>query len=245
MAKNFGAGYCIHCRRHFDQLTSDHIFPEAWYSDATPADLEKWQAPACKGCNAEYGKIERRLLQRMALATDPWVPGASGIGEKALRSFDPRVAKTEKDKKHRKAARDKMARESERVDVLPDVDVLLPNVGTIQEGTNGYLTIGVDEIDIGRFVKKIVLGITYLRTGTVLPAQYEVRVIRPSEHSKIPDEWLATSREIFERLPSFVVHRHYVPDDPFMAFFRFFLWERFEFVAAIIKKTVVQSEGDA
>lgn len=54
----------------------------------------------------------------MALATDPWVPGASGIGEKALRIFDPAAAKGDKDRKHREAAREKMAREFQRVDAL-------------------------------------------------------------------------------------------------------------------------------
>jgi len=243
VAKSFGSGHCIHCRGYFDELTSDHIFPDAWYSDMTPAEAEKWQAPACNTCNSEYGKIERRLLQRMALATDPWVAGASGVGEKALRSFDPREAKGKKDRQHREGARAKMARALVRVEDLADADVLLPNVGTIQPGLGGYLTIEVDETDVGRLVKKVVLGITHLRTGTILPNQYEVRVIRPSEHGKIDDSWFLTSHETFERPPSFIVHRHYVPDDPYMAFFRFYLWERFEFFAAIIKKAVPSTEA--
>ena len=43
------------------------MFPKAWYPDATPKDLEKWQIPSCLDCNQRYGKIENDLLGRVAL----------------------------------------------------------------------------------------------------------------------------------------------------------------------------------
>ena len=234
MAKRFGAGQCIHCQTYVDQLTSDHIFPESWYPDTTPLGLEKWQAPSCKSCNSEHGKIERRLLQQLGLGTDPWVSGAAGIGEKALRSFDPRVAKNDKDRKARENARDKVARELQQMSQFPAGDVL-PNIGTIQAGGGeGYAVTEVSAADIGRVVKKIVLGITYLRTGQILPRKYRVAVLSPSENAKLPESWLHTSRDVFVRPPGFLVHRHYVDDDEFAAFFSIFIWERYEFCAAIV-----------
>ena len=40
-------GRCVHCLKDNVVLTSDHMFPKAWYPDATPENLEKWQFPAC------------------------------------------------------------------------------------------------------------------------------------------------------------------------------------------------------
>lgn len=63
-------GKCVHCLRDPVELTSDHMFPKAWYPDTTPEDLEKWQIPSCFECNQRLGKLENDLLGRVALALD-------------------------------------------------------------------------------------------------------------------------------------------------------------------------------
>src|SRR5258707_602015 len=76
MAKK--TGKCVHCLKDNVELTSDHMFPKAWYPDATPKDLEKWQIPSCLDCNQRYGKLENDLLGRVALTLDaknPLLPG--------------------------------------------------------------------------------------------------------------------------------------------------------------------------
>jgi len=242
--KHFGPGQCIHCRRNFENLTSDHVFPLSWYPDSTPLTLEKWQAPACEACNAGHGKAERRLLQSLALGTDPWVAGAMGVGEKALRSIDPRAAKTKKDQQERQKAQDKFRRETKHASAIPGGDVL-PNIGTIvPTDERGYVMGKVSAADVELLVRKIVRGITYLRTGQVIPDHYEIMVIPPSKIHKLPESWLQTSREIFERLPGFRVDRHYDPDDLFVAFFRIFIWERYEF-CAIVTNSLFRPEPTA
>jgi len=232
VAKKFGAGICIHCGEDCDDLTSDHILPESWYLDGA-SDIEKWQAPACKPCNGRLGAIERRLLQKLALGTDPENDLTESVSEKALRSFDPRVAKKESDRVHREKARDKVARELRKVTELPN-EVFLPNIGPVHDARDGYAITEVAAADIVALVGKFVRGITYLRLNRALPKEYTVRVFNLPEISKLFPEWLATSKEIFE-LPGFRVERHPVPDDDFLALFRIFLWGRYEFAAVVAK----------
>ena len=58
---------CIHCLRFCEYLTEDHILPESWYPNNTPANIEKWVAPACNKCNSELGKIEEERVKQQAL----------------------------------------------------------------------------------------------------------------------------------------------------------------------------------
>ena len=146
------------------------------------------------------------------------------------------MAKNDKDRKAREDARGKVARELQRIPEVPTGDVL-PNIGTIQAGGGEeYAVTEVSAADVGRIVKKIVLGVTYLRTGRILPDKYRVAVLAPSANAKLPEFWLQTSREVFERPPGFRVDRHYVDNDEVGAFFRIFIWERYEFCAAIVNK---------
>lgn len=233
MGKKFRSGVCIHCGEHFDDLTSDHVLPEAWYLDAS-TDIEKWQAPSCKACNARLGTVERRLLQKLALGTHPETDGTESVSEKALRSFDPRVANNDRDREHREKARDKVARELREVSELPD-ETLLPNLGPIHKSEDGYAITEVSKGDIVALVGKFVRGITFLRSDRALPKEYVVRVFRLSEIRKLFPEWLATNKEIFE-FAGFRVERHPVPDDEFIALFRIFLWHRFQFAAVVAKR---------
>lgn len=106
MAKNPNVGKCVHCLKDNVELTSDHLFPKAWYPDAAPKDLEKWQIPSCLECNQRYGKIENDLLGRVALTLDANNPASAGLAEKALPAINPAGARNEGDA----AARDARAK---------------------------------------------------------------------------------------------------------------------------------------
>jgi len=49
----------------------DHVFPESWYPQTTPSNLEKWKIPSCIRCNSALGMMEDRLLIQLAHALDP------------------------------------------------------------------------------------------------------------------------------------------------------------------------------
>ena len=233
MAKRFGPGTCIHCGEPSDKLTNDHIFPDGWYPDSTPRGLEKWQAPSCEACNAEYGKLERRLFQQLAMGVEPWVVGGEGIGERALRGCDPRAAKSDDDKKHREGAREKLRRRMKELPVIPLSTGILPNVGTIMPSVDGYTAEEIDWSDIERMVVKFVRGMTYHVTGQVLPQSYVIHVVRPELNGRVSPEITNSPATTLERGPGFRVVRHATAEDQFSAFFRIFLWGKYEFFAAV------------
>jgi hypothetical protein len=239
----FGSGICIHCAEPTDQLTADHILPESWYPDSTPPGLEKWQAPSCHRCNNEYGKFERNLFQRLALGVDPWIRGGEGIGDRALRSCDPRAAKNDNDRSHREAGREKLRRRVQAVPSVPLDMTILPNVGTIPSSDSGYSIETVPWSDIERLVSKFIRGISYLATQQVLPPGYVIRVVRPDVYSRMPEDLLNTPATIFERGPGFRVERHAANDDPFAALFRIFLWGKYEFFGAIWSAALEAPKG--
>jgi hypothetical protein len=233
-----GPGRCVHCGDEFMALTGDHVFPEGWYPEDTPQNMEKWQAPSCESCNAKYGKIEKRLLEILALGTDPRLPGAKGVAEKALRSFDPAAAKSPRDLAHRRAALEKKAGEFQYLKILPDA-MVLPNLISHPPGPRGHLTLQGDELDIGAFAQKMMRGFSYIRTRKVLPPEYQVTVFSLTENENPAlQELFRTPTVIVERGPGFSVSYHLTDaeDDPFSALYRIVIWQTYLFVGAIAKQ---------
>ncbi len=98
---------CVHCPS--DSETMDHVFPRSWYPDTTPDDVQRWTVPSCFKCNNELSRIERNLLISLGLCLDPHLPGASGIGERALRSLGiDAEGISEEEKAHRDKSRAKL-----------------------------------------------------------------------------------------------------------------------------------------
>jgi hypothetical protein len=90
-------GKCVHCLKDNVELTSDHMFPKAWYPDTTAENLEKWKIPSCLECNQRYGNLERDLLGRLALALDVNNPASVGLVAKAIRALNPGAGDNERD----------------------------------------------------------------------------------------------------------------------------------------------------
>src|SRR5437899_2162775 len=103
MAKKLGPGKCVHCLKDVEERNFDHVFPESWYPDSTPPNLEKWQIPSCIPCNRDYGKLEQDFLLKVGLCLDPFDPASASIVQKSLRSLKPAAARTARDARHRQA----------------------------------------------------------------------------------------------------------------------------------------------
>lgn len=80
---------CIHCLKSLDKnsRSRDHVFPSSWYSDDTPADVQRWTVPSCIDCNNKFGRLEKDLFVRLAMCVDPRQFEASGITKKLMCSF--------------------------------------------------------------------------------------------------------------------------------------------------------------
>lgn len=207
--------------------------------------MEKWVIPSCLPCNVEYGKIERLLLQKLGMGVDPWVPGGEGIGERALRSFDPREAKGPRDLKHREGARDRMARELKTVKEIPEDATTFPNIGRIHEPSDdGYMTMDIGQYmyEWGKIMAKFMRGITFREYGVVIGDEYIVTTFMPSEHDKLPAGFFAGPSKRFDRGVGFIVERFQVPEDQLSALFRVFLWSKYEIIGVVNKKIVTEEE---
>jgi hypothetical protein len=170
-----GPGRCVYCLE-FTEVTSDHIIPESWYPESKPLGIELPQAPSCVGCNSGFGKLERALRQQLGFAIDPWIDGGEGIGDKSLRAIDPSQAKTDEDAVHRKLAQEQLRNRVRRVDKLPPMKSLLPNIGSIPRSDDGYLIDTIDAVGMGKAVRKWVRGFTYYFEKEYLaPREYVVQ----------------------------------------------------------------------
>ena len=101
MAKKPKAGKCVHCLKDPVERNWDHVFPESWYPDTTPPNLEKWKIPSCIPCNDSLGVMEDDLFVLLAHALDPYHPGSAGLYDRAKRAIDPEAGKDERDRQAR------------------------------------------------------------------------------------------------------------------------------------------------
>jgi hypothetical protein len=233
MAKKFPPGRCVHCLEEFDSLTSDHVFPDSWYPDTTPENLEKWQMPACAECNKKHGRMEHDLLLRFGLCVDPSEPKSIGIAQKALRSVNPKHAKKEKDREHRGKRRDKVIRNLIPHDLIPE-ESIFPNFGRYEgfppEDQPGILVAQSDLIMLG---EKIVRGITYVIDGRFIEKDHKIEVFFLREDAAAPIVALIQRHgNVYECGPGIKVIRA-VPEDMLSAaIFIIEIWGRLRMYAA-------------
>jgi hypothetical protein len=137
------------------------MFPKAWYPDATPKDLEKWQIPSCLECNQRYGKLENDLLGRVALTLDAKNPASAGLAEKALRALNPAAARNEGDAAAREARAKKILGDIFKGEQIANANVA-PGLGErwgrpVEE----QLAIKIPEESLPAMTEKMVRGIVY------------------------------------------------------------------------------------
>lgn len=208
--------------------------PFGWYPESTPANLEKWKFPSCRPCNHAYGVLENDLLLRFGLCIGPEEALAAGIGEKALRSINPKYATNEKDRRARQARRDMVLREMHKLD-SPDVEGIFPGFGARPNlEYDGYFGIGIPADSVMRYGEKVVRGVTYLRTERLIPASYriEVRV----KHDRDAADFLAAFKGkamVVSRGPGVVVEHALALDDGISALFHVAIWGRYKIYAMV------------
>jgi hypothetical protein len=239
--KKFPPGNCIHCLETFVKLTSDHVFPVAWYPDVTPKNLEKWQAPSCKNCNEEHGRNEEELLYRLGLCVNPSEASASGISQRVLRALDPAYAKVEKDRRIRAAKKKTILRELVQLDQLPDYGIL-PGFGPRPGQTyTKYTGIPVPEAGLKKLTTKIVKGMTYVIEGKYIDENYDIETYFLNDQDF--DDLLTMLNKYgatFERGPGVVVQRAVPYDRPDAAWFYVQVWGRFKFHVTVTPKELAQ-----
>ena len=153
MAKKFGPGKCVHCLKDVEERNSDHVFPESWYPDSTPPNLEKWQIPSCIPCNTDYGKLEQGFLLKVGLCLDPFDLASASIVQKSLRSLNPAAGRDARDAQHRQAKRHKIIAEALQGDQIPDYGTF-PGLGDRWEIPGERMAVLIPKESFERITKK-------------------------------------------------------------------------------------------
>jgi len=233
MTKKKQIGRCVHCLRNNIELTSDHMFPQAWYPDATPANLEKWQLPACGECNNRLGKIERDLLNRFAFALDTQHPASAGLVDAALRAIDPNAGKNEKDAAAREARLRKVLAEIYRGEEIPD-DQIIPGLGERWgRPKEEQIAIQIPRASMDEITKKIVRGLAYREDGQFIERPYEVEAYVDNEGAAVAKELLEKAGKEFRREPGLVIRRAMNDGDHRIAIYEITFWQQFKAYAMV------------
>lgn len=162
MAKKPKAGKCVHCLKDPVERNWDHVFPESWYPDTTPPNLEKWKIPSCIPCNDSLGVMEDDLFVLLAHALDPYHPGSAGLYDRAKRAIDPEAGKDERDRQAR-ASRQRRFLQSVLVgEAIPDHGVYPGLEDRWNQPPDERMAILFPKIGVERLTEKIVRGISFV-----------------------------------------------------------------------------------
>jgi hypothetical protein len=185
-------GVCIFCGAR-GEVTDEHILPESWYPDDTPANEAKWIAPSCYNCNhVKYAPKEARIFPFLAMTAEPDHPGAKGIGERGFRAADESKGKSEKDKAARARVRELM-RERMKLIKPHEVPEGADHLGWRHQNDELLMTY-VREEDILPVIGKIARGVIYLVTGERVDERFSVHPFR--ELSKVPPDFLGRTADV-------------------------------------------------
>src|SRR5882762_2270283 len=88
---------CVYCRAA-PGTTEDHVFPNSWYPDTTPAGTSKTKVPSCLPCNHDrWARAEEVFAQEYLLVLDGSRPELAGAGARLTRAWQVQAAKNQKD----------------------------------------------------------------------------------------------------------------------------------------------------
>lgn len=177
MSRKFAKTRCVHCLKYFDQLTSDHVFPKAWYPETTPPNLEKWQVPACFECNSKYGKLEDQLLSKLSWGLEPDAFESLGVTDKIQRSVNPKYARSKRDREKRLKARKNLLKSLISPTEL-QLKACLPGFGLHQDfPLEAQPGLFVSASDLTAFGVKLVKGITYVLYKKYIESDYKIEIV--------------------------------------------------------------------
>lgn len=237
-------GKCVHCLNTFENLTWDHVFPEAWYPETTMSNLPKWKIPSCPDCNGKYGTLENDLLTRLSISLNPSDPACAGIAKKGMRALDPKYAKNEKDRKFRQAKKKKIFGQSLRGNSIPE-EHLYPNFGlhtNIPKQEQVGVPISGDSI--ARLAEKIVRGIFYIEDERFIEPPYKIEsFVLNNEDAQIVIAAVKKFGSLYAREPGINVYRAVSPEDSVSSLFFIEIWERLRLYATVLPLNAISSES--
>ncbi len=237
LAKKPGPGRCVHCLQEFDIRNWDHVLPRSWYPSSTPENMEKWQIPTCKKCNSELGIIEEELLVMLALTVTPYTHRSSGIYERALRSIDESLGKDQRDRRARKARRDRVTGMMLHGLDIPN-DGIYPNLGERwNRPISEQVALTIPAEHIRRFCEKIVRGVVFIESGTLICDPFGVEFFALDDQGDNPiRDILEQHGRRYVRGPGLEILRVVPPDEPRASIFKITIFGEFVMYATVMPR---------
>ncbi|MFA5240661.1 MAG: hypothetical protein WC476_13275 [Phycisphaerae bacterium] len=239
---------CVFCLKEFndkdcdDKKTKEHVFPQSWYPDSTPKNLEKWNVYSCYKCNQEYGKIEQELLIKLGLCVDPKDAKSSGIANKVRHSLDPNCGKNERDRNARIKRREGVIKETKQLKSFPS-HAILPNFGSHKSSpfSKQKIVLVLAE-DLKKFSTKLVRGLTFLLDNAFIEDDYVIDIFYIDEGSDAVNRInnnLKKHGNLQHRGPGIVIERAVAQDDPKSFLYRIEVWGKFVIYGIVSKNSHV------
>lgn len=241
MARKPGPGTCVHCLEDVKTRNWDHVFPQGWYPNSTPSDLEKWKIPTCIECNREYGVLEDEFSILLSACVDPKRAEASGTWAKTLRALDPSKGKSDKDSRARQRKKEKLLASILSGEEIPEKGIY-PGLGERWgRARPDQRAIVVPARYFERLAEKIVRGLAYLEEGVLIGPDYSV------EHHPLTLEGV---QPIEDALARYGVERHGGPgvqivravagEDPVASLSKITIWGEFVLYVSVSPRDTQQ-----
>lgn len=232
---------CIHCLKYFDKLTEDHIFPDSWYPESTPSNLEKWTAPSCDTCNKKLGSAEEELFYRLAVCLDENDIAARGLSRKVLNKFLTFTEDRRKFGRQMKLIKDTI---NNFIPYLYEEgnDKVLKG-STPKEGIRSRLMIRIPNDKLLIVGEKIIRGLEYKLRNRLIEQDRKIDIFVPHANNKNHDELIAnwenliiTEEECVTRGPGFIVKYGASPFDENWVIYNIKIWDHIDIWGFIYPK---------
>lgn len=235
-------GRCVHCLRFTDDITDDHVFPDSWYPESTPATVQRWTVPCCRPCNKYLGAMETDLLVRLGLCLDPESEAAKGIPEKALRSLGIDAGElTPEEREHREKRRLKLKAEFILVTAGEQLPGAIP--GLAQEPSTAESVVPIPWAALSIIAEKIARGCEYKVKGKkFVEPPYAVRT-RVSEPEIIEPQFLSGGK-VIDFGPGCRIIRIFATEDENVVQYRILVWGELCFYVYLDREDCFRSEFD-
>lgn len=162
--------------------------------------------PACKKCNADYGKLEEDLLQKLSLCLDDAALGSLGLGTKLTLALDPSRGRDDRDSEIRARRAQKLLHSIRAPKPGNPLVSMTPN-------TTGKV-IGIEVVALERIGTKIIRGLIFVHLAQVVGLDYEVFCTALPGPDSSFDSMVFTHGTIFERGPGIEVNWLRHPEEP-------------------------------
>lgn len=224
----------MHCPVSTSDWNWDHVFPRSWYPDAVPQNLEKWQVPACRKCNSEYGRLEDDLLIRVGLCLDPTDAKYGSIAQKAMRAISPECGRNKRDAAARLAKRERILGDRIIGNDIPDQGIY-PGLGNRWNLPKKVLeAIKIPAESIRRVNEKIIRGIVLLEDKRYIEPPFKISFMAVEEASAQPvKDLLIRHGQEYAREPGVRVQRAVAPENQLSSVYFIEIWEQFRMYGSI------------